>query len=126
VRLVAAAIVATSLLIAPAPARAADVASFLIRVRAVQRLGPFAFFAPEFYRLKALVEADGEALKSEYAVAIAEHRSTYFCPPATGKPKVSPSEYLAALDAVPGERRATTTTKDVLRTVLERKYPCQG
>lgn len=112
------------LLIAPGPALGADVASFLERVHALQRLGPFAFFSPDFYRLKALVEADGEVLKTEYARARAEQRVTAFCPPSTGKPRVSPSEYLAALNAVPPESRAITTTKDVLRTVLERKYPC--
>lgn len=93
-------------------------------MRAVQRLGPFAFFSPDFYRLKALVEADGEELKKEYAVSRAEGRPTAFCPPAEGKPRVSPKEYLAALDAVPEDHRKTTTTKDVLQRVLERKYPC--
>ena len=109
---------------AASPAAAADVASFLVRVRAVQRLGPFAFFSRDFYRLKALVEADGEALKKEYAEAKAAARPTSFCPPTEDKPRVSPSEYLAALDAVPEDRRGTTSTKDVLQRVLEGKYPC--
>ena len=112
-------------LCAAAPASATDVASFLVRVRAVQRLGPFAFFSRDFYRLKALVEADGEALKKEYAEARAAARRTSFCPPTEDKPRVSPSEYLDALDAVPQDQRQTTTTKDVLQRVLERKYPCR-
>ncbi|WP_395622611.1 hypothetical protein [Sphingomonas daechungensis] len=115
---------AAIILVSASPALATDVESFLVRVHKVQRLGPFAFFSPEFYRLKHLVEADGEELKTEYADLKAAGRPTAFCPPVADKPRVSPNEYLAALKAVPAERRRVTTTKDVLRTVLERKYPC--
>lgn len=115
---------AAVLLAVPAPVSAMDVATFLERVHSLQRLGPFALLSPSFYRLKHLVEADGEALKAEYAQAAAEHRPTSFCPPQADKPRVSKDEYLAELNAVPADRRATTDTKDVLRTLLERKYPC--
>lgn len=115
---------AAVLLAVPAPAGAQDVASFLDRVHALQRLGPFALLSPSFYRLKHLVEADGDALKAEYLLAKAEHRQTLFCPPQADKPRVSKNEFLAELNAVPVDQRATTDTKDVLRTLLERKYPC--
>jgi hypothetical protein len=115
---------AAVLLAVPAPVSAMDVATFLERVHSLQRLGPFALLSPSFYRLKHLVEADGEALKAEYAQAEAEHRPTRFCPPKADKPRVSKNEFLAQLNAVPADRRATTDTKDVLRTLLERKYPC--
>jgi len=116
---------AVFVLASASPALAEEVASFLVRVKAVERLGPFAFFSRDFYRLKALVEADGEELKKEYAEAKAAGRETTFCPPAKDKPRVNPKEYLAALNAVPEDQRKTTTTKDVLKTVLERKYPCK-
>ena len=115
---------AAALLAVPAPANAMDVASFVDRVHSLQRLGPFALLTPDFYRLKHLVEADGESLKAEYALAKSEHRPTHFCPPQADKPRVSKDEFLAQLDAVPADQRATTDTKDVLRTLLERKYPC--
>jgi len=119
-------IIALALALSAASAACAtDVASFLVRVRAVQRLGPFAFFSRDFYRLKALVEADGESLRREYAESRAAGRPTSFCPPSEDKPRVSPSEYLAALDSVPEDQRTTTTTKDVLQRVLEGKYPCR-
>jgi hypothetical protein len=117
---------AAVLLAVPAPASAQDVATFLQRVHSLQRLGPFALLTPDFYRLKHLVEADGEALKAEYALAEAEHRPTLFCPPKADKPRVSKDEYLVELNAVPIDQRTTTDTKDVLRTVLERKYPCRA
>jgi hypothetical protein len=112
------------LLLAAAPASAQDVEHFLVRVDRLLARGPFALFSRDFYRLKALVEADGEELKREYAREKAAGRSTAFCPPAKGKPRVSKDEYLAALRAVPLARRSTTDTRDVLRAVLERKYPC--
>lgn len=115
---------AAALVAVPAPAGAMGVASFLDRVHSLQRLGPFALLSIDFYRLKHLVEADGEALKAEYAQAEAEHRPTAFCPPQADKPRVSKDEYLDELNAVPANLRATTNTKDVLRTLLERKYPC--
>jgi len=118
---------AAAVLIAiPAPAGAMDVASFLTRVHALQRLGPFALLSPSFYRLKHLVEANGDELKAEYARAAAEHRPTRFCPPNADKPRVNKDEYLAELNAVPADKRSTTDTKDVLRTLLEHKYPCLG
>ena len=103
-----------------------DVASFLTKVHALQRLGPFALFSPSFYRLKHLVEANGDELKAEYAREEAEHQPTRFCPPKDDKPRVNKDEYLAELNAVPVDKRTTTDTKDVLRTLLERKYPCRA
>jgi hypothetical protein len=105
-------------------AQAQDVAHFLVRVDRLLARGPFALLSPDFYRLKGEIEADGRALKREYALAKARSERTRFCPPAKGKPKVGKHEFLAALRAVPVARRSTTDTKDVLRDVLERKYPC--
>lgn len=105
-------------------ASAQDVAHFLVRVDTLIGRGPFALLSPDFYRLKALVERNGDELKQEYAVAQARREKTAFCPPLEDKPRVNKNEYLAALRAVPVHQRATTDTKDVLRTVLEHKYPC--
>ncbi len=104
---------------------AQDVAHFLVRVDTLLRRGPFALLSPDFYRLKRLVESNGDELKLEFAQAKARHEHTAFCPPLVDKPRVNKTEYLAALRAVPLSRRATTDTKDVLRSVLERKYPCR-
>lgn len=106
-------------------ASAQDVQHFLARAEVLIRRGPFALFSPDFYRLKSIVDANGQELKAEYAREHALHHRTAFCPPAQGKPRVNKNEYLAALRAVPVNRRVTTDTKDVLRTVLERKYPCR-
>ncbi|MEO8175668.1 MAG: hypothetical protein ABI626_03310 [Sphingomicrobium sp.] len=119
-----AAIAAAALLAIPVPAQAVDVATFLKRVDALQRLGPLALLSPDFRRLKHLVEADGDALKADYARAKADNRPTGFCPPAGGKPRFSKDEFLAGANAVPVDQRATTDTKDVLRVLLARKYPC--
>ncbi|MEO5641410.1 MAG: hypothetical protein ABIQ98_06545 [Sphingomicrobium sp.] len=115
------------LLLAAVPVTAAsaqDVARFLVRVDTLISRGPFALLSPDFYRLKHLVERNGDELKLEYAQARARHEHPAFCPPAVGKPRVNKTEYLAALRAVPVAHRSTTDTRDVLRTVLERKYPC--
>jgi hypothetical protein len=117
---------AAFILASASPALAMNVEAFLVRVHTLEQLGPFAFFSRDFYRLKRLVEADGEQLKAEFADAKAAGRPVAFCPPEKGKPRVNPKEYLAALKAVPEEQRRSTTTKDVLKTVLERKYPCRG
>ncbi len=105
-------------------AQAQDVAQFLVRVDRLLARGPLALLSRDFYRLKAEVEADGKQLKRDYAIAKAAGIKTDFCPPAKGKPKVGKSEFLAALRAVPAAKRSSTDTKDVLRTLLIRKYPC--
>ena len=105
-------------------ANAQDVAQFLVRVDRLLARGPLALFSRDFYRLKREIEADGAMLKKEFAREKAAGRATDFCPPAKGKPRVNKQEYLAALRAVPVAERRTTDTKDVLRGVLERKYPC--
>ncbi len=107
-------------------ASAQDVAQFLVRVDRLLARGPLALLSRDFYRLKREIEADGAALKKEFARAKAAGHATDFCPPAKGKPRVGKHEYLAALRAVPVAQRMATDTKDVLRTVLERKYPCAG
>lgn len=115
------------LIAAPVTAASAqDVARFLVRVDTLLARGPFALLSPDFYRLKRLVEANGEELKAEYARKLALREPTAFCPPATGKPRIDKTEYLRALRAVPVSHRSTTDTKDVLRSVLEKKYPCRG
>ena len=115
-------------LLATAPVTAAsaqDVKHFLVRVDRLLARGPFALLSRDFYRLKHEIEVDGESLKKDYAREKAAGRPTAFCPPTSDKPRVSKTEYLAALRAVPVAQRSTTDTKDVLRTVLERKYPCR-
>lgn len=115
------------LIAAPVTAASAqDVAHFLVRVDTLLRRGPFALLSPDFYRLKRLVESNGDELKLEFAQAQARNERTAFCPPLADKPRVNKTEYLAALRAVPLHRRSTTDTKDVLRQVLERKYPCRS
>lgn len=106
-------------------AQAQDVRRFLVRVDRLLARGPFALLSRDFYRLKHEIEADGDSLKADFAREKAAGRRTAFCPPTTDKPRVSKNEFLAALRAVPVNRRASTDTKDVLRTLLERKYPCR-
>ena len=116
-------------LLAAAPLTAAgaqDVARFLVRVDTLIARGPFALLSPDFYRLKRLVEANGDELKLEFAREKALGHRTAFCPPVADKPRVSKTEYLSALRAVPVAHRRSTDTKDVLRSLLEKKYPCHG
>lgn len=124
-RALARVLLATALIAAPlTAAQAQDVAHFLARVDRLLARGPLALLSRDFYRLKAEVDADGKALKRDYERAKMAGIRTDFCPPAKGKPRVSKNEYLAALRAVPVAERASTDTKDVLRTLLTRKYPC--
>ena len=117
---------AVALIAAPTAASAQDVAHFLVRVDTLIARGPFALLSPDFYRLKRLVEANGDELKAEYERKLALREPTNFCPPVNDKPRVNKTEYLNALRAVPVSHRATTDTKDVLRTLLEKKYPCHA
>ena len=106
-------------------AQAQDVRHFLIRVDRLLARGPFALLSRDFYRLTHEIERDGEALKADFEREKAAGRPTAFCPPTTDKPRVGKTEFLATLRAVPVNRRSTTDTKDVLRTLLEHKYPCR-
>ena len=118
-------LLAGALIVAPiSAAQAQDVAHFMVRVDKLLARGPFALLSPDFYRLKREIEADGAQLKAEFARAKAAGHRTAFCPPAKGKPRVGKTEFLTALRAVPVAKRSTTDTKDVLRGLLERKYPC--
>ncbi|MEO7814259.1 MAG: hypothetical protein ABIR87_02310 [Sphingomicrobium sp.] len=119
-------VLAGALIAAPlGAAQAQDVRRFLVRVDRLLARGPFALLSRDFYRLKREIEADGESLKADFAREKAAGRSTLFCPPTTDKPRVGKTEFLAALRAVPVSKRSTTDTKDVLRTLLEHKYPCR-
>lgn len=106
----------------PVAAQAMDVATFLTRAEAAQRKGPAAIFSGEARSLMGEVQAAGKALKAERLADEAAGRRPAYCP--TGKGGLSQSELLAALRAVPPERRAQTEVKDALRAAYARKHPC--
>ena len=114
---------AAFILASASPALAMDVEAFLVRVHALERLGPFAFFSRDFYRLKGLVEADGEQLKAEFAEAKAVGRPVSFCPPEKGKPRVNPKEgrsrRAAPLDHHQGRPEDGARTKISLPRLVE-------
>ncbi|MEA3066051.1 MAG: hypothetical protein QOJ27_2508 [Sphingomonadales bacterium] len=105
-------------------AGAMDVATFLGKADALQKKGMMALFSSDYKALKAQIEADSQTLRNERLAAERAHRRGAYCPPA--KPGLNSNEILAAFRSIPAAQRARIDTKDALRALLARKYPCRS
>ena len=108
---------------AAAVAQSMPVATFIAKADALQRKGPLALFSSDVKLLTQQIKADFVRLRSERLAAESAGTTTAFCPPTTGA-KLTDKDILSAMQAVPAERRGTTSTREALKTVLARRYPC--
>lgn len=100
------------------------VGTFIAKADALQRKGPLALFSNDLKRLTQQIKADFTGLRSERLAAEAAGTTTAFCPPAAGV-KLTDKDILSAMQAVPAERRVSTSTREALKTFLARRYPCK-
>ena len=108
---------------AAAVAQSMPVATFIAKADALQRKGPLALFSSDLKLLTHQIKADFAGLRTERRAAEAAGTTTAFCPPAAGA-KLTDKDILSAMQAVPTERRGTTSTREALKTFLARRYPC--
>jgi hypothetical protein len=118
---------AAALIIAAIPAAEAvamPVSTFLDKADRLQRKGPLALFSGDLKLLMNQVKKDARELRSERLAAKAAGKPTDFCPPEAGT-KLTDKDVLAAMQAIPPARRASTTTKQALKASLVQRYPCR-
>lgn len=108
--------------LAPAPAEAADVAAFLARADAVEKMGLRAMVSSEAKLLMEELSAGNRALRAERLAAQAAGRRPAYCPAPDNR--TDPREILTALRAIPPARRAGIELKDAMRAFYARRYPC--
>lgn len=102
---------------------AMDVATFLAKADALKRKGPLALFSSDLKLLTNHIQTDFVRLRSERLAAQAARTTMAFCPPAAGV-KLTDKDILLAMQAVPEERRGTTSTREALKIFLARRFPC--
>ena len=115
---------AAVLLLCATPAAAMNVQIFLAKAERLQKRGPLAIFSSDLKLLMNQVQSDMTAIKAEKDQADAAHRPSAFCPPKDQKITMTDKDILAAMQAVPAPRRATTDTRDALRAYFRRRFPC--
>jgi len=113
---------ALAALAVPGVASAMPVSTFLAKAAALKSKGPLALFSGDLKLLTNQVKADFSHILAEHAAAKTAHRPTAFCPPASVK--LSDKDILAAMQAVPPPVRARTDSRDALRGLMVRRYPC--
>jgi hypothetical protein len=114
------------LLFVAAPVAAAGpmpVSTFLTKADSLQRKGAMAMFSGDLKLLMKQIQSDAAALKAANQAAVAAGRPKAYCT-APGGVKLSNSDILAAMRAVPPQQRATTSTRDALRTNFAHRWPC--
>jgi hypothetical protein len=111
-------------LAAAGSASARSVAVFLTTADTLQKKGPMAMFSSDLKLLTNQVKQDAARLRAENKAAEAAGRRKAYCTPAGGV-KMSNREVLDAMNAVPAAQRASTQTRDALRTYFARRFPCR-
>jgi len=104
-------------------AGAMSVATFLAKAESLRKKGPLALMSGDLKLVTKQIQADGAAIRAERQAAQAAGRQPNHRPPAGGV-KMTDKDILAAMQAVPAEERARTSTKDAMRVYLARRFPC--
>jgi hypothetical protein len=97
---------------------------FLVKANALKKKGPMALFSSDLKLLMNRVKADFGTIRTERLAAESAGRPVAFCPPKEGA-KITDKDVLGAMEAVPPPRRAATSTRDALKAMLVRRYPCR-
>ena len=120
-------VVLAALLIVGTPASAApamSVDTFLTRAQALKKKGALAIFSGDLKVLTNQVKADSASLRAENRSLSAAGKPRAYCAPE--KFGMDDDEIMAAMQAVPADRRAGTSTKSALRDYLARRFPCRS
>ncbi|MDP5279442.1 hypothetical protein Q9Q95_10955 [Sphingomonas sp. DG1-23] len=121
-RLVFAAVAAS--LIVPGTAQAMTVAQFLAKAKALQAQGALAVLSPDAELIKREVASIRAAYTADLRAARAAGKTPHSCPPATGKPKLTPRQMLAELEKIPPAKRSMSM-KAAVYAYMKRTYPCR-
>ncbi len=108
-----------------AGASAMPVSTFVTKAEALQKKGPLALFSSDLKLLTKQIKADAAVLRADNKAAEQAGRPKAYCTPPKGG-SLNDKEIFAAMKAVPPAARAGTDTRDVLRGVMARKYPCRA
>ena len=117
-----------TLLLALAPATAANAQNmplnqFLAKATALEKKGPMALFSSDLGRLKKEIENSAKQLRAERLAAKAAGRPQAFCPPEKGG-SMNSNEILSHFRSIPPAQRDRMRTRDGMRSLMVRKYPC--
>ena len=115
-------VLGAALLVIAAPAQAMSVQTFLAKAEALKKKGPMALFSSDLKLLLRQVKADAAAIKAERLLAQKNGRQPAYCP--GGETQLGQKDILAAMEAVPAARRASTDTRSGLRAYFTRRFPC--
>ena len=115
-------------LVAVAPISAADAQNmpldqFLTKATALERKGPLALLSSDMGRLKRELQNGARELRAERLAARAAGRRQAFCPPESGG-ALGAGEVLSHFRSIPPAQRDQMRSKDALRSLMARKYPC--
>ena len=108
--------------LAASSAAAMDVATFLTKVEALERMGVRAAFSSDGRLIMNELNASNTALRAERLAAQGAGRRPAYCPDL--HPRASSTEIVTALRTVPAARRAQVEVRDALRAFYVRRYPC--
>lgn len=113
-------VTATSL--AASSAAAMDVATFLAKVEALERMGVRAAFSSDGRLVMDELNASNTALRSERLAAQVAGRRPAYCPDL--HPRATSTEIVTALRTIPAARRPQVEVRNALRAFYARRYPC--
>lgn len=114
-------IVAPLILLLALPASAMSAGDFLGKVDALKARGPLALFSADI----GLLKREGEGAAKAWGAQVAPPgRPRNACPPPGGL-KLTDTEFLDLLRAVPPRQRAAVSVTDAVTAGLNRRFPCR-
>ena len=99
-----------------------NIAAFLQRATALERLGPLAIATPDAQYLKAEVVAAGKRYKARIDADRKAGRRTTSCPPESGS--LTPDQWLAHLRSYPAASRKSISVYSAFDGLMRKRYPC--
>lgn len=100
------------------------VSTFLGKADALKAKGPLALFCGDYGLLKKELSESMAALRTERLAALKSGSAPAYCP-AQQSGQMSLDEVMAAMKAVPPEKRSTVSVKDALRVHMAGRFPCR-
>lgn len=110
---------------APATAQTMPLPVFLERANKLQGKGPLAVFSRgEIKVLQTEMQGANKAVIADYQANKKTGAKQAFCPVKGEKYQLGPMELLNQLRAIPAVQARTMTTKDAMRHLIAKRYPC--
>lgn len=108
----------------PAAAQSMRADIFLQKAESLKKKGPLALLSGDMGKLKGEIQGSAAQLRSERLAAVKVGQKPSYCPPEKGGLGVE--EIMTHFHSIPASERSRINTKEALKRLMVKKYPCRA